>query len=140
MTRTRTALALATALMFSAGVALANDPVDDPVQDAEVTNTDVLDEADSDQPVEDTWITTKVKSSLLADPDTAGLKVEVETNNGIVGLSGHLDSQEQVDAAVRIAEGIEGVVEVDASDLHFGTMADYDDGDEYDDMGADDEE
>jgi len=26
---------------------------------------------------------------------------------------------------VRIAEGIEGVVEVDASDLNYGTMADY---------------
>src|SRR5690625_3606893 len=27
---------------------------------------------DSDQPVNDTWITTKVKSSLLADSDVAG--------------------------------------------------------------------
>lgn len=139
MTKTKIALALATGLMFSAGTAMANDPVDDP-QDTGVTNTEMLDQADSDQPVEDTWITTKVKSSLLADPDTAGLKVEVETNNGVVGLSGHLDSQAQVDAAVRIAEGIKGVVEVDASDLHFGTMADYDDGDEYEDNGADDEE
>ena len=134
MTKTKIALALATGLMFSAGTAMANDPVDDP-QDTGVTNTEILDEADSDQPVEDTWITTKVKSSLLADPDTAGLKVEVETNNGVVGLSGHLDSQAQVDSAVRIAEGIEGVVEVDASDLHFGTMAEYDDGGEYEDMG-----
>lgn len=125
MTKTKIALALATGLMFSAGAAMANDPVDDPVQDAEVTNTDVLDEADSEQPVEDTWITTKVKSSLLADTDTSGLQIEVETNNGIVGLSGQLDNQDQVDAAVRIAEGIEGVVEVDASDLHYGTMADY---------------
>lgn len=142
MTKSRIAIALATSLMFTAGAAMANDPVNDPVdtqaqatqevqgvQDAvqgdQVTNTDVLDEMDSDQPVEDTWITTKVKSSLLADTDTSGLQIEVETNNGVVGLSGQLDSQEQVDAAVRIAEGIEGVVEVDASDLRYGTMADY---------------
>ncbi len=141
MTKSRIAIALATSLMFTAGAAMANDPVNDPVdtqaqatheaqdadavQDAQVSNTDVLDEMDSDQPVEDTWITTKVKSSLLADTDTSGLQIEVETNNGVVGLSGQLDSQEQVDAAVRIAEGIEGVVEVDASDLNYGTMADY---------------
>ena len=141
MTQSRIAIALATGLMFAAGAAMANDPVNDPVdtraqatqevqdadavQDAQVSNTDVLDEMDSDQPVEDTWITTKVKSSLLADTDTSGLQIEVETNNGVVGLSGQLDSQEQVDAAVRIAEGIEGVVEVDASDLNYGTMADY---------------
>lgn len=141
MTKSRIAIALATGLMFTAGAAMANDPVNDPVdtqaqatqevqdadavQDAQVSNTDVLDEMDSDQPVEDTWITTKVKSSLLADTDTSGLQIEVETNNGVVGLSGQLDSQEQVDAAVRIAEGIEGVVEVDASDLNYGTMADY---------------
>ena len=144
MTKSKIALALATGLMFTAGAAMANDPVNDPVdsqaqatheaqgvqdagdmQDAQVTNTDVLDEMDSDQPVEDTWITTKVKSSLLADTDTSGLQIEVETNNGVVGLSGQLDSQDQVDAAVRVAEGIEGVVEVDASDLNYGTMADY---------------
>src|SRR5690606_1752133 len=141
MTKSRIAIALATSLMFTAGAAMANDPVNDPVdtqaqatheaqdadavQDAQVSNTDVLDEMDSDQPVEDTWITTRVKSSLRADTDTSGLQIEVETNTGVVGLSGQLDSQEQVDAAVRIAEGIEGVVEVDASDLNYGTMADY---------------
>ena len=148
MTKTRIALALATSLMFTAGAAMANDPADDRAhnavdnaeqtvqdtahevgdaldQDNRVTNTERLDEADSDQPVEDTWITTKVKSGLLADTDTSGLQIEVETNNGVVGLSGQLDSQQQVDAAVRVAEGIEGVVEVDASDLNYGTMADY---------------
>jgi len=138
MTKTKLALALAASLMFSAGAALANDPETDPAQelaqagtadqidqDSALTNTEQLDQMDSDQPIDDTWITTKVKSSLLADTDTAGTRIEVETNNGVVALSGNLDSQAQVDAAKRIAEGIEGVVEVDASDLHFGTMADY---------------
>ena len=142
MKKTTLALALSTGLMFAAGAALANDPVNDPVdnaqattaqqvedatmvQDNATTNTDRLDAADSDQPVDDTWITTKVKSSLLADTDTSGLQIEVETNNGVVGLSGQLDSQAQVDAAVSIAEDIEGVVQVDATDLGYGTMADY---------------
>lgn len=118
---TTLAIALATGLLFAAGGAMANDPV----ANDQTTNTEQLDRADSDQPGTDTWITTKVKASLLADSDTAGTQIEVETNNGVVGLSGNLDSQAQVDAAKRIAEGIEGVTEVDASDLHYGTMADY---------------
>ena len=140
MTKSKIALALATGLMFTAGAAMANDPVNDPVdsqaqatqeaqgvqdaadmQDAQVTNTDVLDEMDSDQPVEDIWITTKVKSSLLADSDVAGLDVEVETVNGEVRLSGDVDSQAQIDRAIEIAREIEGVTNVDASGLTTAT-------------------
>lgn len=72
---------------------------------------------DSDQPVGDTWITTKVKASMLADDDVAGLQVEVETVNGVVTLSGDVESQAQADEAERIASEIEGVTRVDASGL-----------------------
>jgi len=72
---------------------------------------------DSDQPVDDTWITTKVKSSLLADTDVAGLDINVDTLNGVVTLRGEVDSQAQIDEATRIAREIEGVTNVDASGL-----------------------
>ncbi|WP_307774133.1 BON domain-containing protein [Luteimonas salinisoli] len=72
---------------------------------------------DSNQPVNDTWITTKVKSSLLADTDVAGLDIDVETVNGVVTLSGDVESQAQIDHAKRIAADIEGVTSVDASGL-----------------------
>ena len=143
--RTALAAALATSLLFAAGGAFANDPVDnDPVatadaqtadareagqatgeQDRNLTNTEQLNRADSDQPVDDTWITTKVKASLLADTETAGTDIQVETNNGVVALSGQLDSQAEVDAAKRIVRGIEGVVQVDTRDLNYGTMGSY---------------
>lgn len=76
---------------------------------------------DSDQPINDTWITTKVKSSLLADSDVAGMDVEVETINGVVHLSGYVDSQQQIDKAVRIARDIKGVSNVEASGLRLKT-------------------
>lgn len=72
---------------------------------------------DSDQPVDDTWITTKVKSSLLADSEVSGLDINVDTLNGTVTLRGDVESQAQIDAATRIAQGIEGVTNVDASGL-----------------------
>ncbi len=38
--------------------------------------------------VSDTWITTKVKSALLAGDATPGMDIEVETKDGVVSLSG----------------------------------------------------
>lgn len=73
---------------------------------------DIGDGPDSDQPIDDTWITTKVKSSLLADSDVSGLEIEVETVNGVVTLSGDVDEQVQIERATQIARDIEGVTEV----------------------------
>src|SRR5690606_26838002 len=78
---------------------------------------------DSDQPIDDTWITTKVKSSLLAEPDVSGLEINVDTLNGVVTLRGQVETQAQVDAATRIARDIEGVANVDTSGLTVGTAA-----------------
>jgi hyperosmotically inducible protein len=59
--------------------------------------------------IDDSTITTKVKSALLADPDVKGLDIKVETNKGEVQLSGFVDSQAQIDRAISIARGVEGV-------------------------------
>ena len=103
-----TFLAVALSLLVAGGQAMASD---DPKASTG------HDKGESDQPVGDTWITTKVKSSLLADEDVAGLKIDVETVNGVVTLRGDVASQAQIDEAKRIAAGIEGVTEVDASGL-----------------------
>lgn len=78
---------------------------------------------DSDQPIDDTWITTKVKSSLLAEPDVSGLEINVDTLNGVVTLRGQVETQAQVDTATRIARDIEGVANVDTSGLTVGAAA-----------------
>lgn len=76
------------------------------------TRTGMNDGPDSEQPGTDTWITTKVKSSLLADSDVAGLDINVETVNGVVTLTGQVDQQTQIAEATRIAREIEGVTDV----------------------------
>ncbi|WP_241685779.1 BON domain-containing protein [Luteimonas sp. YGD11-2] len=113
--KTALALALSAGLVFAAGNVMADD--------TRAQNTDRLAAADSDQPVNDTWITTKVKSSLLADSDVAGMDIRVVTNNGVVGLSGNVDSQAQADRARQIAQDIEGVARVDDSGLTVGSAA-----------------
>ncbi|WP_233580299.1 BON domain-containing protein [Luteimonas sp. 100069] len=91
------------------------------VMDGSGTGTGMNDGMDSDQPGTDTWITTKVKSSLLADPDVAGLDIEVDTVNGVVTLNGVVDEQTQVIEATRIAREIEGVTDVRTEGLTTGT-------------------
>lgn len=62
--------------------------------------------------IDDGVITTKVKSALLADDTVKGLDINVDTKGGEVSLNGTVDSQAQVDRAVQIAQGIEGVGKV----------------------------
>ncbi|KAF1687369.1 transporter [Pseudoxanthomonas broegbernensis] len=108
MRKNASILAATLAAFLFSGAALANDdtPHKKPAADAE-----------SAQPVNDTWITTKVKSSLLADNDVSGTKIEVDTVNGVVFLTGTAHTQAQVDEAKRIAAEIDGVSRVDASRL-----------------------
>ena len=65
----------------------------------------------------DTWITTKVKSSLLAEDATPGMDIEVETNNGVVSLSGTVATKAEREMAINKAKSIEGVREVSADGL-----------------------
>jgi hyperosmotically inducible periplasmic protein len=84
-------------------------------------------ERESDQPVNDAWITTKVKSTLLFSRNVSGTDVEVETNNGIVRLSGQVDSNAERQIAIDLARDIRGVRNVDASALVVDTLAGTDD-------------
>lgn len=74
----------------------------------------------TEQATSDSWITTKVKSSLLADGLTKGLKISVNTTNGVVVLAGNAQTQAEADKAVEIARNIKGVQSVDSSGLKVG--------------------
>jgi hyperosmotically inducible periplasmic protein len=104
---------LATSLLAAAiGLAHAN------VQAQDAATDDGNTQGESDQPMGDTWITTKVKAELLANQDVSGLDISVETVNGVVSLSGDVETQAEADRAVALAEGIEGVTRVDSSRIN----------------------
>jgi len=62
--------------------------------------------------IDDSVITTKVKSLLAADDFLKSFEISVETYKGIVQLSGFVDSQKAVDKAGEIARGVKGVKSV----------------------------
>lgn len=63
--------------------------------------------------VDDASITARVKSGLVANDGLSALAIEVETHEGVVQLSGFVDTQEQIDVAEEIAERQKGVREVE---------------------------
>jgi len=63
--------------------------------------------------VDDAWITTKVKSELIADSDTKAGNINVETSNGKVTLTGTAKTWQESDKAAQIARGIKGVTGVE---------------------------
>jgi osmotically-inducible protein OsmY len=62
--------------------------------------------------IDDTTITTRVKTSMLNDPAVGGLKIDVDTFKGVVTLSGRVKSQTEHDQAIALARKTTGVVEV----------------------------
>lgn len=72
---------------------------------------------DSEQPLDDSMITTKVKAEMLAAKDVAGMKIDVKTVNGVVSLTGDVNSQAEADRAAEVARKVKGVTSVDAGGL-----------------------
>jgi hyperosmotically inducible protein len=72
---------------------------------------------DADQSVgttiDDTVITTQVKAKLIADSRTDAYKINVETNGGVVQLSGFVDNDEAKRTAGEVARSVSGVTSVD---------------------------
>jgi hyperosmotically inducible protein len=60
----------------------------------------------------DAAVTTAVKSKLLADPDVGGLKINVDTKEGVVTLTGNVATRAEADQAVKIARATDGVTRV----------------------------
>ncbi len=71
----------------------------------------------SEQPVTDTWITTKVKAELATTEGIKSGEINVTTKNGLVTLSGVVNSKAQVQKAIAVAKAVKGVHGVDSSAL-----------------------
>ena len=63
--------------------------------------------------VTDAAITTKVKTSLLADPDVSGLRIDVDTRNGVVTLTGTVNSSAEKARALDLAGRVDNVSRVE---------------------------
>lgn len=72
---------------------------------------------DTNEAISDTWITTKVKSTFMYSSDVNSSDISVTTSEGIVTLSGNLDSLAERNMAVELAQNLRGVKSVNAEGL-----------------------
>ena len=62
--------------------------------------------------VDDTVITTKVKTAIFNEPGLKVSEIQVETFKGVVQLSGFVSSRADIKDAVRVASAVNGVKSV----------------------------
>lgn len=62
--------------------------------------------------IDDSVLTAKVKAALIESPDTKAHQITVETKEGVVQLSGFVDSMAAKAAASTVASSVTGVKEV----------------------------
>lgn len=67
------------------------------------------------QAIDDAAITTSVKSKYLADDTLKGLEISVDTVQGVVTLTGSVQNEAARELATKIAQGTDGVVNVNNS-------------------------
>jgi len=63
--------------------------------------------------IDDATITAKVKTALIGEPGLKSLQINVDTANGVVTLSGTVDSSSSVDRVTRVVMAVQGVKLVD---------------------------
>lgn len=63
----------------------------------------------ADVVVDDAMLTGKVEAALVADKRTSAMRVDIESHDGEVQLSGFAKSQAEKDAAVDVARAVAGV-------------------------------
>ncbi|MDQ6647005.1 MAG: BON domain-containing protein [Pseudomonadota bacterium] len=85
-----------------AGAALQNDAASDTSMSTKVS---------------DTWITTKVKSEFATTKGVSATQTSVDTKDGVVMLTGTVDSQAEKQMAIQTARSVKGVRAVQADKL-----------------------
>ncbi|HSN56812.1 MAG TPA: BON domain-containing protein [Candidatus Sulfomarinibacteraceae bacterium] len=69
----------------------------------------------------DAWITSKVTANLTADPEINPFEIDVDTEDGVVRLSGMVETDLQREEAAKLAIRTEGVISV-VNDIELGDL------------------
>ena len=59
--------------------------------------------------IDDSVITAKVKSAIVAESELSALEIQIDTANGVVTLTGAVDTPQNMERAAQMAKAVEGV-------------------------------
>lgn len=118
---TKTVPVIAISMFLALGIS-ACDKSENEAKSAKISDSKMEESIDktideSQEVISDSWITTKVKSELMADSLSKGFDVKVATEDGVVSLEGTLLNQEAIKHVSRLVAAVKGVARVDGSKL-----------------------
>lgn len=105
------------AAMSVQGVKSVDNQLATPPSSSAVVNKTAAAAHKTERVVSDGWITTKVKSEIMADSVSKGFAVNVTTIHGVVVLKGTLANQDAIAHVKDLVEKVDGVKSVDVSGL-----------------------
>jgi hyperosmotically inducible periplasmic protein len=76
------------------------------------TGTGTVASTDSTAPVDDSALTSNVQTTLANTPGVNANEINVQSSDGVVTLSGDVDSASAASAAVQATQGVSGVTSV----------------------------
>ena len=113
MSKLATAL-LVTGLAIAPAASYANDTTKPDAANAQTgTSAGTTHTTKTGAAVSDAAITTKVKAKFAADKQVSATNIHVDTDNGVVKLTGTAKSQDEAMKAADIAKATDGVASVD---------------------------
>jgi hyperosmotically inducible protein len=63
--------------------------------------------------VDDAALTAKVKTAMIAEPALKAMQINVDTANGVVTLTGTVETPQSLERASQVAQSVDGVKSVD---------------------------
>lgn len=75
--------------------------------------------------LDDKTITNRVKKLLVQENDIPNFKIQVNTKNGVVYLSGSVDTRLQENRIIELAASIEDVIDVDTKNLNVVSSSEF---------------
>ncbi|MFD1804220.1 molecular chaperone OsmY [Mixta tenebrionis] len=111
---TKTLMAVLVGSALLSGAALADESVSQKTENAADSAGSKIDSSMKkvDGFMDDSAITAKAKAALVDDETVKSTDISVETDKGVVTLSGFVSSQDQAEKAVALVKKVEGVKSV----------------------------
>lgn len=111
MKQLKTITKISLAVVFTAMLGCASTSQKEPTT-TDKANTSESSKESAGEYLDDSVITTRVKTAVFNEPTLKSAEINVETFKGVVQLSGFVSSQADINKAVEIARSVKGVTSV----------------------------
>jgi len=112
MKQTKYISAITLSVMLAAMLGCASTSPKEPTAATNNASTSAASKESAGEYLDDSVITTRVKTAVFNEPTLKSSEINVETYKGVVQLSGFVNSQADINKAVEVTRSVKGVISV----------------------------